>query len=211
MINDLELSELISVKLLHDLSGAIGAINNGTELLKDANNDIYDKSVELIESSAKDAIAKILLFRQAYGSASSSSQTTIKTLKTLTDDFYHSGNVKVQWSKESLEAGSQIAVEGMFAKTLLNVIMMMSKTMVYGGKIQVSPKKSNNKDSCVITAKGKLIKISTEQLEILQKKETTCKIDVKNVQFYLVKRLSETLNMDLKISVEQESLEIKIA
>jgi histidine phosphotransferase ChpT len=210
MINNLELSELISVKLLHDLSGAIGAINNGTELLKDANNDIYDKSLELIEDSAKYAIAKILFFRQAYGSASSSSQTTLKFLKTLTDDFYHSGNVSVSWSKESVEQGSQIAVDGIFAKILLNATMMAAKTMVYGGKIQVTPKKSNNKDSCVITAKGKLIKISTEQLEILQKKEVTCKIDVKNVQFYLVRRLCETLNMDLKISAGQESLEIKI-
>lgn len=206
MISDIELSELIAVKLCHDLSGALGAINNGAELLKDSSSSIYEQSVELIESSAKDAISKILFFRQAYGSASSSSQTTARFLKDLTDDFYHSGNVSVQWSKDSLET----PIDAFFGKTLLNIVLMAAKTMVYGGKIQVSPKKTAGKDSCVILAKGKLIKVSSEHIEILEKASPACKIDVKNVQFYLVRRLSEALNMNLKISAEQESLEIKI-
>jgi len=210
MINDLELSELIAVKLCHDLSGPIGAINNGTELLKDAGDGLYEQSLELVEGSAKDAVARILLYRQAYGSINSSAQVPLQSLKRLIEDCYNSGKVNVEWKGELAGEVQPESICAIFGKAVLNLIIITAKTMVYGGKISVLPEIHNGKHKCVIKGEGKSIKISEDYLEILKHDVTKLKIDVKNVQPYLVRRLLNEVKANIDISVKEDELEIVI-
>ncbi|MDA0782903.1 MAG: histidine phosphotransferase family protein [Rickettsiales bacterium] len=206
MISDLELSELIAVKLCHDLAGPVGAINNGTELLKEANAGIYEQSLELVETSAKDAVVRILLYRQAYGTIGSNGHITIDKLNSLTSNYYNSGKVVVKFTNNE----QPISIDAGLGKAILNMIMLIEKTMLYGGVISVSVEMKNNKTQCSFKAEGRAIKVNEDHLEILQNGDGQIKVDVKNIQAYLVWKLMGKLNMKTKVSVKEDLLEIKM-
>jgi histidine phosphotransferase ChpT len=207
MINDIEISELIAVKMCHDLSGPVGAVNNGTELLKEANEAIYEQSLDLVEGSAKDLVARVLLYRQAFGSINSTGQVSVENLEKLTADYYNSGKVDVVFSGDN----KPDSVDSYYGKMILNLIMMIEKNLLYGGKIDISIEKKNNKEVSNIKVEGRSIKVNEEHLEILDNKDSKIKIDVKNVQSYLVRRFLEKLDMKIKFSIKEEVMEIKIS
>jgi histidine phosphotransferase ChpT len=71
-LEDTALAALISSKILHDLAGQVGAINNGLELLEEENDeDTRYYALELIHNSAKAAWAQLDFHRLAFGASSS--------------------------------------------------------------------------------------------------------------------------------------------
>lgn len=71
-LEDTTLAALISSKILHDLAGQVGAINNGLELLEEENDeDTRYYALELIHNSAKAAWAQLDFHRLAFGASSS--------------------------------------------------------------------------------------------------------------------------------------------
>ena len=206
MISDIELSELIAVKMCHDMSGPIGAISNGTELLKEANDNIYEQSLELVDGSAKDSVAKILFFRQVYGTKNSNGQMMVEKLADITAGYYNSSKVEVKFSGDNQPS----TLDAHLGKIILNLIMMIEKTLLYGGSIEVITEMKNDKNIVNIKAEGKSIKVNEEHLEILQNGDEQIKIDVKNVQAYLVKRFLDKIGMKIKVSVKEGLMEVKI-
>ena len=89
-MDNLSLSQLIFTRISHDLSGAIGAVYNGTELLKD-DPDFVGEAADLIQSSAKDLMARTRFFRQTFGLPKDVDDTTKDYLKTFSLPFELNG------------------------------------------------------------------------------------------------------------------------
>ncbi|MBP5534052.1 MAG: hypothetical protein J6Y03_00905 [Alphaproteobacteria bacterium] len=85
-MNDLALSQLIFTRISHDLSGAMGAVYNGTELLKD-DPTFVQEATDLIHNSAKDLMARTRFFRQTFGLPKDTDDTTKEYLKTFSLPF----------------------------------------------------------------------------------------------------------------------------
>lgn len=67
-----ELVALICSRLCHDLAGAIGAVNNGVELLaEEADAAMREEAIGLIAQSAQDAARRLAFFRLALGASGS--------------------------------------------------------------------------------------------------------------------------------------------
>ena len=80
------LAEMLCTRLCHDLTGPIGAVNNGAEFLGDEGFDMQNEAVQLILSSAHEAVnrtaeepigsaatANIMSLAQAVGVATAAS------------------------------------------------------------------------------------------------------------------------------------------
>ena len=88
-MDNLELSQLIYTRISHDLSGCVGAIYNGTELLEE-DPTFISESADLIKSSAETLMARLRFFRQTFGLPKKDEDiqdTTTQYLKTFSIPF----------------------------------------------------------------------------------------------------------------------------
>ena len=54
MIAETKLAEMLCTRLCHDLTGPIGAVNNGAEFLDEEGFDMQNEAVQLIVTSVAD-------------------------------------------------------------------------------------------------------------------------------------------------------------
>ena len=59
MTDDIKLAELLCARFSHDLAGPIGAINNGVEFLSEENSVIKEQAIDLIKTSAVQAVSRL--------------------------------------------------------------------------------------------------------------------------------------------------------
>lgn len=195
MSKQLELSEVIIVKICHDLAGTIGAVNNGLELLQDNNAHIHEQSLKLVESSAREAVNKLVYFRQAYGSSSSEGEANIENLKILVSNYFGSSNIKIDWN---IKDNSQ-SLSSLEAKILLNIILVGAAALALGGNIKIDLQKDLNKMLFKLHGEGKMVRLAEDVIDILNGKSTNHAINVKNVQAYMAACLVEKFKRGLKL------------
>ena len=65
-LENTELTQLVYTRISHDLSGAAGAVYNGTELLKE-DASFTSEAADLIQSSADNLMKRLRFFRQTFG------------------------------------------------------------------------------------------------------------------------------------------------
>jgi len=201
MVDYLELSELLAVKLCHDLSGPIGAVNNGVELLKEGNEAIYDQAIDLTESSAKDAVARVMFFRQAYGVIKGQSVIDPQSIREISDNYLSNTKVKINWDGSLFES----EINGNVSKAILNVILFVSKSMIYGGIIEVK----NIAGSINIRGEGKTVATDEEGVAILSgDDEAALPMTVKNVQAYFMKHIFDRAELRPQILKGEDFIEV---
>ncbi|MBE6449882.1 MAG: hypothetical protein E7013_04240 [Alphaproteobacteria bacterium] len=85
-MDNLELAQLITTRISHDLSGMLGAVYNGTELLLE-DMSFAQESAALIQSSSENVIARMRFFRQTFGLSKQDDDQTENYLKTFSMPF----------------------------------------------------------------------------------------------------------------------------
>lgn len=207
-MDDLTLSELLAVKICHDLAGPLGAINNGTELLKDGSDDIYDRSLDLVEGSAKDAVARLMFFRQAYGMVNAEQEVSVLSLQELVNNMYASSQVHVTWPKEFAGSGIPQSVSALAGKLALNLIMLVAGTLIHGGTISVRPQKHQGKNPVSVRGEGKDVKLQEELLLLLTDPQKTLPMSIKNVHVFLIRKLADKLDLTLDVKHGSNFIEV---
>jgi len=209
MIDDVELSELLAVKLCHDLSGPVGAVNNGIELLREGEGEFYDQAVDLADSSAKDAVARILFYRQAYGSANRESLVNPLFIQELSTNFFMSSKVNFTWGDALLDAENARLINGYVSKIILNLTLFVSKSLIHGGNVKIDIESDGDKCKILIRGEGKSVKFDPEsEVILLGSGEEKLPVSVKNVQSYFISRILERAGMELDISNGDDYIEI---
>lgn len=94
----LDLVALICSKLCHDLAGAIGAVNNGAELLADEKDDVMrEEAIGLIAQSAAEAARRLTFFRLALGASGRVDEPMPSAdLVRAALDYFGNGRVKLE-------------------------------------------------------------------------------------------------------------------
>lgn len=72
----MNLTEAIVVRVSHDLAGAIGTFSNTVDLMK-MDASFIDESVELLETSSHQLIARLAFFRALFGAETKSIDATL--------------------------------------------------------------------------------------------------------------------------------------
>jgi hypothetical protein len=94
----IEILEIFSARICHDLVGPVGAISNGVELLSEGGMSGDPEVIALIADSARGASRRLQFFRSAFGAGNTvSGGQPIEGARALAMDYFADGRVRIAW------------------------------------------------------------------------------------------------------------------
>ncbi len=159
----LYLAELITTRLCHDLAGPIGAFNNGVELLEEGGEDMAGQAVELLAMSAREARAKLQLFRIAFGVVNYQGTANPEEMRQIVSQYFAHSKVALEW---------QMPEEMTFLTTELRrmaacMVLVVASSLLVGGTLRVSAQKAAGTMQFEVHGEGAKVKHDEEMLAIL--------------------------------------------
>lgn len=151
MSESLRLSQLVCSRLCHDLVGAAGAVNAGLEILGEI-GELDDSALELATTSGHEMTRRLAFYRVAFGAGGAGNDgAEIAVLRKLASDFLQSGNVSLSWPEDANDVST---IDPIFAKLLLNVILIATECLPRGGIVEVRVVGMENGTGIAVSAEG---------------------------------------------------------
>jgi histidine phosphotransferase ChpT len=135
-VDSLLLSELLCARLCHDLAGPLGAAAAGAELIEDGCGD--DDTLSLVSASAAGAVARLKLFRAAFGPAARP-QGAQAVRDLILGYFEASGaaQLSLDWQVDAAELTADMA------RLILNLTLLACDCLPRGGAVAVTSRRSS--------------------------------------------------------------------
>lgn len=204
-LNTVEIAEHLITKFSHDLSGPVGALNNGVEFLKDDDIDASDKAIELLELSANEAVQRILFFRQLYGLVSSQKMLEFAIIRDIASDYLRQRKIMLQWNLDSGELDASIQGHVYAAKVALNMIYIVSQALITGGEITVSLDVAESQVDIEVVGTSDNVKLDPDVEKILKDGRISKEIDLglKNVHMFYLHEILVNAGYKLQATVAE--------
>lgn len=207
MTAETNLAEMLATRLCHDLTGPIGAVNNGAEFLDEEGFDMQNEAVQLIVNSAHEAVNRLQFYRQAYGRVGEAGEACLGDKKKLAVDFFSSTRVKLDWPDAHTDAAG-VPLSQKTARLLLNLLVIAGASLIKGGTLSVRLSKSDLGETVIeISAAGDVIKLDAE-LQAILAGGSDVPLSPKSAQPYLTMKLAEEVNA--AVSLENSDGVMKI-
>lgn len=131
MAENLEIGQLLSSRLCHDLIGAASAINAGMELLgEDGGDDVG--ALDLMRMSAARLTGRLSFFRAAFGAGGGrQGELSFEEARGLAMDWMAGGKVTLDWSETVADAPAAVV------KALMVMAMIGEECLPRGGALVV--------------------------------------------------------------------------
>lgn len=206
MTLDITALEFLASRICHDLISPVGAVHNGVEFLEEAGLSGGEEAVGLIAHSAKQAAARLQIFRLAYGAGGRDPSIKPADVKKAFDELFGTeSKIKQDWNPG--QVGTDGKPEG-FCKILTCGIMMAVECLPKGGTIGVASKGNG----AVITATGPDAAPRPTVKEALEHKISSEKLDPRLVHPYVFGLLAKEYGFSVSLSpVMGGKVEIHIA
>jgi histidine phosphotransferase ChpT len=198
----LKLSELLAARFSHDITGPVGAVNNGAEFLQEGDDEMQAHAVELIANSAREAVSKIVFYRHCYGHSRSQDEVGMEELQPIAAAFYQHGNIKVEWQV----GGARIPRDQ--GRLLLNLLYLASASLIRGGVVSVQLRPLGDMQQLVIKAEGQTVKYEDEWMAVLKGEKTVNELTPRSVQVYLTLLLAAEHASDLHYQITDQLFEL---
>lgn len=209
MISEIKLAEMLCTRLCHDLTGPIGAVNNGAEFLSEEGFDMQNEAMQLVLSSAHEAVNRLQFYRQAYGRVNDHGEASLSEKRVLVKAFFSSTKVKIDWPDAHADA-SGVSVSQKTARLLLNLLIVISGTLIRGGTISVRIGEANGMRELQLIGEGETVKIDPETLSVLKGEAGQDLLSPKTVQPFLAAKLANELDATLSLTVDTNHLSIVV-
>lgn len=205
MLNDLELSQLLTAKLCHDLSGVFGAVNNSVDFLKMDDNRTRDKALDLLFSSSNQSIARLQFYRYAYGAASSPGEANLERIESLCHNLLEGTKSSLIFHKNYFN-NPDLFICNSSGKAIMCLIELAMNALIQGGDIRVDIQRTEPGKIIVVTASGPVVKINEARYKILQGQMDGELLNIYNIHHYYTHRLIELVASSFKIKHTEESV-----
>jgi histidine phosphotransferase ChpT len=206
MHDETKLAEMLCTRLCHDLTGPIGAVNNGAEFLGEEGFDMQNEAVQLILSSALEAVNRLQFYRQAYGRISESGEVSLLEKKQLAQLYFSAGKITLDWPDAHADA-SGVSISAKTARLLLNLLVIAAHALIRGGTVSVRVEHGeNDTKQFSVRASGQTIKLDAETRDILAHR-TDVPLTPKTAQAYLTSHLAQEVDASLRLVENDGSLE----
>ena len=205
MISEIKLAEMLCTRLCHDLTGPIGAVNNGAEFLAEEGFDMQGEAMQLIVSSAAEAVNRLQFYRQAYGRVNDHGEASLSEKKKLSEAFFQTTKLKLDWPDSHADA-SGISVSQKMARLMMNMMIIASSALIRGGSLAIRVGETADTREFTLTGTGETIKLDPELLEILSGNADPSLLSPKTSQAFLASRLAGELNATIDVKVEGNTL-----
>lgn len=210
MNQETKLAELIATRLCHDLTGPVGAVNNGVEMLEEEGFDMQNDALKLIITSAHETVNRLMFFRQAYGRVGDTGEASLADKKKIATDFFSSTKIKLDWPDSHTDA-SGVAVSQKMSRLLLNMMIIASGSAIRGGTLSVRVEQTDAGEKQInVSIVGDTIKLDPDTVAILSSKTDDVALTPKTVQPYLTKRLAEELHATLTLKHDAGSFSLNM-
>lgn len=210
MIEELRVAELLCTRLCHDLTGPIGAVNNGAEFLSEEGFNMQSQAMELIVSSAFSAVTRLQFYRVAYGNVKDHGEANLAEKQKLALDFFAGGKIMLDWPDSHTDsAGVSISLK--MSRLIYNLLVLVTAVLIRGGTIAVRiTQEVPDQKKLTITANGPGLKWEPEMDKLLAGQVSIAELSPKNIQTYLTKRFADDLKATLTYTISDENLVIQV-
>ena len=209
MISETKLAEMLCTRLCHDLTGPIGAVNNGAEFLGEEGFDMQNEAVQLILSSAHEAVHRLMFYRLAYGRVNDSGEACLADKKQIAQDFFSGTKVKLDWPDSHTDACG-ISISMKMARLILNLMIITGAAMIRGGTLSVRITGNDEEKQIQVTAHGDTIKLDPETVAILKGEGDDGMLSPKSAQPFLTMKLAEEVGASLAFNLHADTLEMTV-
>lgn len=211
MIEDLRMAELLCARLCHDLTGPIGAVNNGAEFLSEEGFNMQGEALELITSSAFSAVTRLQFYRLAYGVVKERGEANLSDHQKLAQDFFADSKITLDWPDSHTEA-SNVSISLKMSRLIFNLLIMASATLIRGGTMALRVgQEADGSKWATIDAQGPGLKWDTANDKILAGGLTVADLDTKNVQAYLTKKFADDLSGQISYTTGVDTVQLKLS
>lgn len=209
MDSELRLAELLSTRLCHDLTGPIGAVNNGAEFLSEEGFSMREQAIELIIGSAKQAVIRLQFYRQAYGRVNYQGEASLDEFRTLAREFFEESRVELDWPNEYADA-ADVSVSRKMAKLVVNALILISGALPRGGSISVEVgKQADGQAKVRVHGEGDAVKMDADMLDALNLDASLNDLTPKNVQPYYMGKLAKLIGVKLTHDISEKHFTIE--
>ncbi len=204
MAVEIRMAEHLCTRLCHDLTGPIGAVNNGAEFLADQGFDMQPEAIELIATSAREAVNRLQFYRQAYGKLNEHGEASLQEKKQITAAYFTGTKIVLDWPDDHTDAAG-VPVSQKMARLILNMVIVASRTLIRGGMVSVrlAPDEGGKRVVTVVGV-GDSVKDDTDVSRILLG-DRVIQLSPKTVQGYLTRGLADEMNVELTVKLEDGS------
>lgn len=183
-----QILEILVSRICHDLISPVGAINNGLELIEDMGFEDGAEALELVQSSATTAGARLSLFRMAYGAAGADTNLKAVDFAKSFQDWLQGTRVTMTWD-DITDVNMVMPIRGYF-KTMLNIMILAAECLGAGGTVQLEMSKQDPL-TMVITATGEKVHFHDGCEDALAHKIDIEKCEPRHVHAYLTRLFAQ--------------------
>lgn len=203
-----QLAELLCTRLCHDITGPIGAVNNGAEFLEEENFTLNEDALKLITDSAREAVSRLQFFRQAYGIVKESGDASLGDKKELVQGYLQQTRVTLDWPDTHTDA-AEIGISHGMAKLLLNLVVLVNSSLIKGGTLSIRLEKNGTDGKQVrVRGEGTLIKADDEVVAALKGTLALETASPKTVQAIFTQQLANNLGISLSLDTSAAHFEL---
>lgn len=208
MVHSTLMAEMLATKLCHDLTGPIGAVNNGAEFISDEDFTMQGDALQLITDSAREASVRLQFFRQSYGSVKGAGEVSLGEKKRLVSEFFKHSRIQVDWPDMYADAGN-VSLAQRTSRLVLNVILIVAASMIKGGTLHIKIEQEGDAEKVItVKAEADVLKIDGETLKIIDGAGDAPEMSPKNVQVYFTTSFAKELAIDLNYEQGDKSFAI---
>lgn len=209
MIPETKLAEMLCTRLCHDLTGPIGAVNNGAEFLGEEGFDMQNEAVQLILSSANEAVHRLMFYRLAYGRVNDGGEACLADKKKIASDFFSGTKIKLDWPDSHTDA-SGISISQKMARLILNLMIISGASLIRGGTLSIRLGSSDNEKQISVVATGETIKLDPDTQAILRGQGEESMLSPKSAQPFLAMKIAQEVGADVGFELHGDRLEIQV-
>lgn len=210
MNDNIHMAEFLCTRLCHDLTGPIGAVNNGAEFLSEEGFDLQGQAVELIVSSAFSAVSRLQFYRMAYGNVKDHGEANLSEKQKIATDFFVGSKIILDWPETHTDAAG-VSVSLKMLRLIYNILIIASASLIRGGTISVRLEKDAlSRKIITVSAKGANLKWDSETEKMLSDSSDGCEITAKNVQLRLTKQYADDLRATIEWRTAPDELILQV-
>lgn len=207
MSDDLKIAELLCTRLCHDLTGPIGAVNNGAEFLSEEGFGMQNQAVDLIISSAHEAVARLQFFRMAYGKVNEQGEASLADKKKIVAEYFSASKITLDWPDTHTDAAG-VPLNGQMCRLLINLIVIVSSMMVKGGTLSVRLNAKDDGNELHIHAEGPMIKWDVDSEMAFNGETPVHNLTPKTIQLHMTHALAASQAVRFQYSKSDGSFDL---
>ena len=199
----LRVAELMCSRLCHDLISPISAINNGIELMNENDEGIIDSSIELLGTSAKQALDRLSFYRVAFGLAGGGAMISWNEIRNILEIFAAERKTTIVWTREPQAPDENIS--HILGKLVVNVVYLAMECLPRGGVISVDNLEQKAPEPIVVRLEGPKCNLRDDVQSGLIPDLPIEQLSVRNIVAYLATSFAICLEKSLKVRDENSN------